>query len=245
MLYFYVNLGWRHQYCRRARSWNIEGITFYFIDNEYYFGRAYIYGLGGDEGERFAFFCRAVLEALPKLDFIPDVLHCHDWQTGMIPGAAQERSITQLEFYRDIKTVYTIHNLQYQGVFPIGRLRICSRLGDWACHLATTSSSTACARFMKGGLVFADEITTVSPTYAHEIQTAYLRRAAGRPAARAQVDQLSGILNGIDVNEYDPATDPQIDANYDRATPSSGKDDRQARRFRRSSGLKVDPNPCR
>ena len=166
VLYFYVNLGWRHQYVGILKL-EYEGIPFYFIDNEQYFGRDYIYGMGGDEGERFAFFCRAVLEALPKIDFIPDVLHCHDWQTGMIPVLlhAQYR---QLEFYQNIRTVYTIHNLQYQGIFPIGNIEDLLSLGDWAYTSDNLEFFGMCS-FMKGGLVFADEITTVSPTYSHEI----------------------------------------------------------------------------
>ena len=130
VLYFYVNLGWRHQYVG-VQKLEYEGITFYFIDNEQYFGRDYIYGLGGDEGERFAFFCRAVLEALPKIDFIPDVLHCHDWQTGMIPVLFRAQ-YQHLEMYRSIRTVYTIHNLQYQGIFPIGMVEDLLSLGEWA-----------------------------------------------------------------------------------------------------------------
>jgi len=210
VLYFYVNLGWRRQYVG-IQKLQYEGITFYFIDNEQYFGRDYIYGMGGDEGERFAFFCRAVLEALTKIDFIPDVLHCHDWQTGLIPILLKAQ-YKQLELYKDIRTVYTIHNLQYQGLFPIGTIEDLLFLGDWAYTSDNLEFFGMCS-CMKGGIVFADEVTTVSPTYSQEIQTAYYgERLDG--LLRSRVDKLSGILNGIDTVEYDPAIDPAIATNY-------------------------------
>ena len=236
VLYFYVNLGWRHQYVGILKL-EYEGIPFYFIDNEQYFGRDYIYGMGGDEGERFAFFCRAVLEALPKIDFIPDVLHCHDWQTGMIPVLlhAQYR---QLEFYQNIRTVYTIHNLQYQGIFPIGNIEDLLSLGDWAYTSDNLEFFGMCS-FMKGGLVFADEITTVSPTYSHEIQTAYYgERLDG--LLRARVDHLTGILNGIDTVEYDPEHDPAIFRTYSADTFELKVENKTA--LQQELGLKVDPS---
>ena len=170
VLYFYVNLGWRRQYVG-IQKLNYEGLTFYFVDNEQYFGRDYIYGMGGDEGERYAYFCRAVLEALVKIDFVPDVLHCHDWQTGLIPILLKAQ-YKQLEAYQNIRTVFTIHNLQYQGLFPIDMMEDLLFLGDWAYTSENLEFYGMCS-CMKGGLVFADEITTVSPTYAQEIQTAY------------------------------------------------------------------------
>lgn len=210
VLYFYVNLGWRRQYVG-IQQLKYEGITFYFVDNEQYFGRDYIYGMGGDEGERFAFFCRAVLEALTKIDFVPDVLHCHDWQTGLIPVLFKAQ-YKHLELYQNIRTVYTIHNLQYQGLFPIGTIEDLLFLGDWAYTSDNLEFYGLCS-CMKGGIVFADEITTVSPTYSQEIQTAYYgERLDG--LLRSRVDKLSGILNGIDTEEYNPATDAAIAENY-------------------------------
>ena len=208
---FEVELCWRRQYCG-IKSLEYQGVTFYFVDNQYYFGRSYIYGLGGDEYERFGFFDRAVIDALVHLDFKPDVIHCHDWQTGMIP-ALLKIQYAQFPFYQDMKTVYTIHNLQYQGVFPIKAVQDTLGLGD---DLFTSDKLECygCANYMKAGLVYADELTTVSPSYADEIQTAfYGERLDG--LLRARKDQLVGILNGIDVNDYDPAKDPQIYANYD------------------------------
>ena len=234
VLYFYVNLGWRRQYVG-IQKLVYEGITFYFVDNEQYFGRDYIYGMGGDEGERFAFFCRAVLEALTKIDFIPDVLHCHDWQTGLIPVLLKAQ-YRQLELYRDIRTVYTIHNLQYQGLFPIDTIEDLLFLGDWAYTSENLEFYGMCS-CMKGGIVFADEITTVSPTYSREIQTAYYgERLDG--LLRARVDHLSGILNGIDTVEYDPETDKAIAVNYTADSFASKVENKLA--LQRELGLAIN-----
>ncbi len=210
LLYFYVNLGWRRQYVGIERL-TLNDITYYFVDNEYYFGRSYIYGLGGDEGERFAFFDRAVMEALPKIDFVPDVLHCHDWQTGLIP-AMLEIQYRVLKPYQKIKSVYTVHNLQYQGIFPIDQIEELVSLGAQAYTPDHMEFYGQCS-FMKGGLTFAQKITTVSPTYAEEVKTAYYgERLDGLMRSRSQ--DLLGILNGIDLEEYDPMTDPLIEARF-------------------------------
>ena len=214
LLHFDVNLGWRRQYVG-IHMVEYSGITFYFVDNEQYFARDYVYGSGTDEGERYAFFCRAVLEALPKLDFIPDVLHCNDWQTGLIPVMLKIQ-YNNLQMYQKIKTVYTIHNLKFQGIFPIDFIEELLGLGG----LAYTSDSLefyGMCSFMKGGIVYADEVTTVSPTYAQEIQTAYYgERLDG--LLRMRADHLSGILNGIDTVEYNPETDPMLEVNYTAET---------------------------
>ncbi len=208
---FHVNLGWRRQYAG-IHELKYEGVTFYFVDNEQYFGRDYVYGSGTDEGERYAFFCRAVLGALPLLEFSPDVIHCNDWQTGLIPTMLKIQ-YNNLDFYKGIKTIYTIHNLRFQGIFPIDFVEEMLGLGD----LAYTSDSLefyGMCSYMKGGIVYADEVTTVSPTYAREIQTAYYgERLDG--LLRARSANLSGILNGIDTMEYDPANDPLISQKYD------------------------------
>ena len=210
LLYFYVNLGWRRQYVGIEKL-TVNDITYYFVDNEYYFGRSYIYGLGGDEGERFAFLARAVMEALPKIDFVPDVLHCHDWQTGLIP-ALLEIQYRVLKPYQKIKTVFTVHNLQYQGIFPIDQIEELVSLGGLAYTPDHLEFYGQCS-FMKGGLTFAQKITTVSPTYSEEIKTAYYgERLDGLMRERAQ--DLMGILNGIDTEEYDPKTDPLIESRF-------------------------------
>lgn len=234
MLYFYVNLGWRRQYVG-IESLEYAGITFYFVDNEQYFGRDYIYGMGGDEGERFAFFCRAVLEALPKIDFIPDILHCNDWQTGLIP-VLHKLQYRQLELFQNIKTVYTIHNLQYQGLFPIDTIEDLLYLGNLAYTSDALEFYGMCS-CMKGGIVFSDEITTVSPTYSQEIQTAYYgERLDG--LLRSRVDHLSGILNGIDTEEYDPERDALIPQTYTAKTFAKKAENKLA--LQRELGLTVD-----
>ncbi len=207
---FYIDLGWRRQYCG-VETLDLNGITCYFIDNEYYFKRSYIYGTGGDEIERFAFFDRAVLEMMPHVGFFPDVLHCHDWQAGLIP-ALYKIQYAQRPEYAGIRTVFTIHNLQYQGIYPISYVEDLLRLGDEAYLEGGVAYYNQCS-CMKGGLNFSDRITTVSPTYAQEIQTAYYgERLDG--LLRARSADLQGILNGIDTAEYDPSADPFIEVNY-------------------------------
>ena len=207
---FEVLLGWRHQYCG-IEELTLGGVTYYFVDNKYYFDRPYVYGLGGDEFERFGFFNRAVLNALPLLNFWPDIIHAHDWQSGMIPALLRIQ-YDHLSSYHPIQTVFTIHNLQYQGIFGIKDVQDVLGLGD----SLFTSDKLECygsANFLKSALVYADRITTVSFSYAQEIQTAYYgERLDGLLRARHNV--LSGILNGIDVQEYDPDSDPYIAAPY-------------------------------
>ena len=187
---FRVTLCWRDQYCG-IESLEQNGVTFYFVDNEQYFKRSYIYGLGGDEYERFGYFARAVIDALTHLDFQPDVIHCHDWQTGMIP-ALLKIQYAHYPFYQDIKTIFTIHNLQYQGVFPIKAVQDTLGLGD-DLFSPDKLECYGCANYMKAGLVYSDQLTTVSPSYAEEIQTAfYGERLDG--LLRARKDQLTGIL---------------------------------------------------
>ena len=233
---FYVKLGWRHQYCG-IEALERQGVTFYFVDNEYYFKRNYIYGLGGDEYERFGFFCRAVLDALPRLDFQPDVIHAHDWQSGMVPALLRIQ-YDQADFYHNIRTVFTIHNLQYQGVFGIEQVKDVLELPD-DVFTNDKLECFGCANFMKAALVYADEITTVSPSYAEEIQTAYYgERLDG--LLRARRNSLSGVLNGIDMQEYDPAADPLIPAHYS-AQDLSGRAQCKAA-LQQSLGLTVDPS---
>ncbi len=236
VLHFDVQLGWRRQYCG-VQMLKKDGVTYYFLDNKYYFGRPYIYGLGGDEYERYGFFCRAVLNALPLLEFRPDVLHAHDWQTGMIPALLRIQ-YAHLPFYAGIRTVFTIHNLQYQGIFGIKEVQDVLGLGDglWS---ADKLECFGCANFMKAALVYSDAITTVSPSYAEEITTAYYgERLDG--LIRARKDALSGVLNGIDVSEYDPEHDKLIYCNYSTKA-MSGKAENK-RRLQQDLGLEVDPD---
>ncbi|MBR1585419.1 MAG: glycogen synthase GlgA [Clostridia bacterium] len=233
---FEIDLGWRKQYCG-IEALVRDGVTYYFIDNKYYFGRSYIYGMGGDEYERFGFFCRAALNALPLLQFQPDIIHAHDWQSGMVPALLRIQ-YGHLPFFADIRTVFTIHNLQYQGIFGIPEVQGILGLGD-EYFTNDKLECYGCANFMKAGLVYADEITTVSPSYAEEIQTAYYgERMDG--LLRAKHEHLSGVINGIDIKEYDPENDPLIPARY-TADDLSGKAECK-RALQEELGLNQDPN---
>ena len=212
---FEVQLGWRRQYCGIEKI-EKDGVTWYFMDNKFYFGRPYIYGMGGDEYERFGFFCRGILNMLPLINFQPDVIHAHDWQSGMVP-ALLKIQYAHLPFYTNIKTVFTIHNLQYQGIFGIREVQDVLGLGD-SLWTDDKLECFGCANFMKAALVYCDCITTVSPSYSEEIQTAYYgERLDG--LLRARRNDLFGVLNGIDMNEYNPASDPKIAENYDSFHP--------------------------
>ncbi|MFC4302694.1 glycogen synthase GlgA [Cohnella boryungensis] len=204
-----VQLGWRRQYCG-IQEVCVDGVRFLLIDNEFYFKRGYLYGYG-DEAERFAFFCFAVLEMLDKLEHLPDILHCHDWQTGLIPFLLRTRYGNR-PGYRDIRTVFTIHNLQYQGVFSRELLQELLATGDDSFTKDSLEFYGA-ASCMKAGLRFADRLSTVSYTYAQEIQTEqYGEKLDGVIRERSQ--QLWGILNGIDTQVYDPMSDPHLFLNY-------------------------------
>lgn len=205
-----VGLGWRSQYCG-INECKIDGILYYFIDNEYYFKRDFIYG-HHDEAERYGFFCRAVLEMLPEIIFYPDIIHCHDWQSGMVPVLLEAQYRNNV-FYKDIKTLFTIHNLKYQGVFPKHLLYELFGLGD-EYFTSDKLEFYGQMSFMKGGLVYSNLLTTVSPTYAVEIQGSdYGENFHGLLKARNH--ELSGILNGIDYGEFNPLSDKYIDAHYD------------------------------
>ncbi|OKP96546.1 glycogen synthase GlgA [Paenibacillus sp. P46E] len=202
-----VPIGWRNQYCGIERL-VYDGIPIYFVDNEYYFGRDGIYGYM-DDGERFAFFNRAVLECLEIIDFQPDVLHCHDWHAAVIPMLLQGH-YRHNPFYKDIRTVFTIHNLLYQGVFPYEVLGELLGLDD-SYFLGVEYYGNV--NYMKAGIVYSDHITTVSPTYAEEIRTAYYGYGLDG-LLNSRADSLSGIVNGIDTKIYNPASDPQIYTRY-------------------------------
>lgn len=213
-----VQLGWRRQYCG-IESLEMDGVTYYFVDNRYYFGRNYTYGTGGDEYERFAFFSNAVLSCLPLIPFEPDIIHAHDWQAGMIPALLRIQ-YSHLPNFANIRTVMTIHNLQYQGIFGIKDVQDILGLPD-STFTNDKLEYFGMANFLKAGIVYADEVTTVSPSYAEEIQTAYYgERLDG--LLRAKSSHLTGILNGIDVDTYDPAKDSSIIAPY-TADDLSGK----------------------
>ena len=202
-----VPVGWRQQYC------GVEKVKYkpiYLLDNEYYFKRDNLYGYY-DEAERYAFFCRAVLEALPYLEFTPDIIHCHDWHTGVI-SVFLKSHYQDNEYYNNMRTVFTIHNLKYQGIFPREVLYDLLSLGDGYFNIDALEFFGN-VNFMKGGIVFSDVITTVSPSYAEEIQTPYFGEGLDG-ILRVHKKKLHGILNGIDYKEYNPASDKHIWVKY-------------------------------
>ena len=188
-----IPLGWRKQYCG-IKELEHEGINFYFIDNEYYFKRSGLYEFA-DNAECYAFFSRAVLEGLPFLDFKPDILHGNDWQTGMVSVFLKAHYSMQ-PFYKDIKSVFTIHNLKYQGVFPKVILGDILDLSEDYFTIAGIEFYGNVS-YLKGGLVFADLLTTVSETYAGEIQTPFFGEGLDG-LLRTRKNDLYGIINGID-----------------------------------------------
>ncbi len=210
-----VPVSWRKQYCGifEARE---AGVIYYFIDNEYYFKRDGLYG-HYDDAERFAFFSRAVLEILPHIDFKPDVIHCNDWQTAMVP-IYLNAFYRDNEFYKDIKTLYTVHNIQYQGKYGYELLGdVLGVPGDMEGVL----DYDGCVNLTKGALVASDKISTVSPTYSHEIMDPYF--AHGLDGILRHLSyKLTGIVNGIDTDVYNPETDPLIFKNF-TADDLSGK----------------------
>ena len=206
---FNVSVGWRWQYAG-VFSYEYEGVKFYFIDNEYYFKReGNIYGFY-DDGERFAFFSRAALDAIARLNIYPDVLHCNDWQTAA--------SVIFLKgmYYRDekfrrIKTVFTIHNIEYQGVFGMDTFASLFGFSDNVKQFVEFDGNV---NLMKGAIEMTDVVSTVSPTYAEEIKNSYFAHGL-QDIIKRNSHKLRGILNGIDTDYYNPATDKYLFANYD------------------------------
>jgi starch synthase len=210
---FTVQVGWRNQYCG-IEELSYNGITFYFVDNEQYFNRDHLYGYF-DDGERFAFFNHAVLQGLAQIHFYPDVIHCHDWHTGMIPFLLKKK-YQMIKEYAEIKSVFTIHNLQFQGIMPKEALNDLLNLDDRYFNMEELEFYGN-INFMKGALVAADKITTVSPTYLKEIQTDYFGEKLNGVLVKRNED-LSGILNGIDEDIYNPETDLNLAKNYSTTT---------------------------
>ena len=204
---FYVHLAWREQYCG-VYSLKKNGVTYYFIDNEYYFKRPNLYGFF-DDGERYAYFCMAAMELMCRLDFYPDILHAHDWQAAL--------SVVYLNCiyrsrpgYENIRTVFTIHNIEYQGYYDFAILGDVFSLGE---NEHSLMEHDGCINLMKAAVECADRVTTVSPRYAEEIKTAEYAHGLESCLCRNSY-KLSGILNGIDYKYYDPKTDKAIEATF-------------------------------
>ena len=220
-------------------EYEYEGITFYFIDNEYYFkcDKPYTDSVRWDI-ERYIFFCKAVLAAMPVIGFHPDIIHCHDWQTGMIPVFLKSTFATH-SFYWGTKSIMTIHNLKFQGVWDIDHFIYNTNLPGYM-FTPDKLEFKKDANMLKGGLVYADYITTVSETYAEEIKTPYYgEQLDGLLCARSR--SLRGILNGIDYSVYNPETDPKIAVHYNEKNAIAKKKEAK-RALQKELGLPVDDN---
>ncbi len=209
--YIYVPLAWRNLYCGLFEL-KRDGITYYFLDNEYYFSRGDLYG-AFDDGERFAFFSRAVVSMMTELgNWLPDIVHCHDWQTALVP-IYMRTLCASLPPYDKMKTVFTIHNIEYQGRYDMS-------LMDTVFGLPFELVSSGTMEFkggislMKGAIELADRITTVSPTYAEELQYGFYAKGL-EGVIEVNRDKFTGILNGIDMDVYNPATDASLATKYD------------------------------
>lgn len=208
--HFYMDLGYKNCYVGILQM-EYEGVKFYFIDNEYYFNGPKPYDGAPWDLEKFAFFSKAVLSILPVIDFRPDLIHCHDWQTGLVPVYLND-SFQANPFFRGIKTVMTIHNLKFQGVWNVQMIKDITGLSDYY-FTSDKLEAYSDGNFLKGGLVYSDAITTVSDTYADEIKTPfYGERLDGLMCARS--NSLYGIVNGIDYSIFSPEIDAYIEKTY-------------------------------
>ncbi len=217
--HFYVNLNWRKQYVGILES-EYRGIHYYFVDNEFYFAGSSPYNNIYEDVEKFAYFSKAVLASLPYIDFAPDVIHCHDWQTGLVP-VYLHTAFGDDNFYAGIKTVFSIHKLKFQGRWRIREVIDITGLPEQIFNDKELESYGE-ANYLKGGVVYADAVTTVSPSYANEITTQEGGEGLhGLMNARRNV--LHGILNGIDYDEFNPQTDPYIESNFSSKSVLSGK----------------------
>ena len=210
-----VPVAWRRQYCGIFEAKH-DGVIYYFIDNQYYFKRGTLYG-NYDDAERFAFFSRAVLEMIPHIDFVPDIIHCNDWQTALIP-VFLDTLYRMVDPYKNIRTVFTIHNIQYQGKYSKDLIEDVIGLPQDSAHLVEYDG---CVNLMKGAVECADRVTTVSPTYAEEIKDPWFAHGLDG-IIRDRAFKLLGIVNGIDVDVYDPEKDTHLWQNY-TAEDISGK----------------------
>ena len=208
---FYMDFNWKNVYVG-IREAVVDGITYYFIDNEYYFSGPKPYCDDAlFEIEKYAFFSKAVLSSLPLIDFKPDIMHCHDWQTGLIPVFLKDH-FAGSEFFRDMKSIMTIHNLKFQGKWNIDTVKNITGLSD---YYFTNDKLEAYgdANLLKGGIVYADTVTTVSNTYAQEVKTEFYGEGL-HGLLQAREGELKGIVNGIDYTDFNPESNPLIYNNY-------------------------------
>ena len=211
-----VPVGWRNQYCGLF-SYKKKGVTFYFIDNEYYFKRDTLYGRY-DDGERFAFFSRAVLETMQHLDYYPDIMHCHDWQTAL--SIIYLKTIYSNRYgYDHIRSIFTIHNIEYQGKYDKA---LVEDLFGLPANVEPLLDYDGCLNLMKGAIQCSDYVTTVSPTYANEIKNEYFAHGL-QYAVNNNAYKLSGILNGLDCELYNAKNDKYLFANFSEDDMSGKK----------------------
>ncbi len=205
----YVDLAWRHEYCGLF-SLEYKGVRWYFVDNQRYFNRGQLYG-EYDDGERFAFFSRAVVDILPQLEWMPDVVHCNDWQSALVPVYIKDGAVRN-EALQAVRTMITIHNIEYQGQFA--ESAVCDLFGlDFGWYADGTLEMNGCVNLLKGAMLCADSVTTVSPTYAKQLHYSFYAHGLENIVAMID-DKMEGVLNGLDVEGFDPATDTALYANY-------------------------------
>lgn len=210
MFYFYVRLGWRMEYAGIEKL-ELDGVTIYLVDNEHYFGNK-IYLGDKAEGEQYAFFTRAVVDCIPNLDFTPDIVHCNDWHTAMIPMLARTQYPGCMQ--ENLRFLLTIHNIAFQGKFGFDYVQDLLNIEN-RYYTPEFIELNGCADFLKAGCVFADRINTVSPSYAREIMTPYYAEGL-EGILNARSAQVTGIINGIDKATFNPHADKLLPATYDR-----------------------------
>ena len=233
--YNYINLAWRSCYCGLF-SYEKDGVTWYFVDNEQYFDRTDLYGYD-DDNERFGFFSRAIVRMLPHLKFWPDVINCNDWQTALVPIYLKDDGVRE-DMYRSVKTTLTIHNIEYQG--RCGRDSLGYLFGldqGWANDGTIIMDNDV--NLLKGAILCADAINAVSPTYANELKLAYFAHRL-EDIMQQNSYKLHGVLNGIDMKRYDPANDEGIAAKYSVADMAGKAVDKA--NLQKMMGLREDPN---
>ena len=235
--HFYIDLAWRTQYVG-VFELEYNGVMFYLIDNEFYFSGNKPYGYIHEDVEKFAFFSKAALSAIPVIGFKPDIIHCHDWQTGLIPVYMHERFATG-EYFEGLKSVMTIHNLKFQGIWDLKKVQDITGLHQ-SFFTPDKLEAYNDANYLKGGIVYADAVTTVSSSYAEEIKMPFYGEHLDG-LMRARSNCLTGIVNGIDYEDFNPDTDTRIEANYNQVTFRKEKWKNKVA-LQKELGLEVDKN---
>lgn len=237
---FYVSLGWRNEYCGLKHTKRAD-VDFIFVDNERYFNRDGFYSFF-DDGERFAYFSKAITELLQHLpcylpDFHCDILHCNDWQTALAPVFLRE-FYQGVPGYESVKTVFSVHNVKFQGKFGSKVLSDVTGLAEIPAAKGQLSDGVDTTNFMKGALLYSDQLATVSPTYAEELKTPFYGEGLDG-IFRSRAHNLEGILNGIDIEDFDPATDPAISENFTKKNLRRKIKNKGA--LQKELGLEVNP----